>query len=106
MALRCHECGSWREQCGSDSPVAECGCARCAVAARDAARQEVAEVMADYLDLGAKLADALRERDEADAEVDALRVALAKVPRTSCPCSPGECRGCWVAAIEAALGQP
>jgi hypothetical protein len=39
------------------------------VAARDAARQEVAEVMADYLDLGAKLADALRERDEARAEL-------------------------------------
>jgi len=27
---RCNECGSWEAECGSDTPVAGCGCARCA----------------------------------------------------------------------------
>lgn len=27
---RCYECGSWEAQCGSETPVEGCGCARCA----------------------------------------------------------------------------
>lgn len=30
---RCTECGSWGVECGSDKPVADCSCARCANAA-------------------------------------------------------------------------
>jgi len=35
---RCDECGSWEAECANPEPVSDCGCARCAVVARDRAR--------------------------------------------------------------------
>lgn len=55
---RCPECGSWDTECMSDKPVPGCGCARC---------------------LSAALAQANRERDEAQAEVAMLKDECASI---------------------------
>lgn len=63
---RCPECGSWGEECLSETPVADCGCARCLRARLSSS--ETLRVMAE------KFHDvAVKERDFARAEAERLK---------------------------------
>lgn len=101
---RCDECGSWGEECVSETAQPDCACARCAnarvrvlEAERDEARAEVErlnEVVVKQHLAYATLMDAymaacdvaqhnyVERADKAEAEVERLREALlARCPR-------------------------
>ena len=86
---RCPECGSWGSQCASDTPVKDCGCARCANA-------RAVELQKKYDELtGEKFSDrshaALKSRAEtAEARAESAETLLKRVlAETVCDCAPG-----------------
>ena len=102
---RCDECGRWGEECAFPSPQDGCGCARCLRASRDIARQQVDDLTKILIREGSvegayerRLAEALRERDEARA---ALR-AVAEKQRAACE-KYAFCQACANAVGSAAL---
>lgn len=83
---RCPECGSWGEECAFPTAQAGCGCARCLSAELASKRQQAADLTKILMREGAhqtayewRLAEALRERDEARACLAFERVTVAEL---------------------------
>lgn len=83
---RCPECGSWGEECAFPQAQAGCGCARCLRASRDSAQKQAHDLTKILIREGGvegayerRLAEALRERDEAQACLAFERVTVAEL---------------------------
>jgi hypothetical protein len=79
---RCPECGSWGEECLSEKPVVDCGCARCLRFQRDEARATV-DIRDSEIELLVKWCneqmESLRaERHQAQAEAKSLSEKAGK----------------------------
>lgn len=84
---RCPECGSWERQCGSDTPVPDCRCVRCASVEIERLRDDLGRYRALYgglcfgeTEIGQTLARVRGERnaavtraEQAEAEIERLR---------------------------------
>ena len=89
MNDRCQECGSWLVECGSDGPIYDCGCARCANARVESVETELVAFKAFTDKIKRKLSDSIAERMRLGARlagvkpiVDAAEVLIDHVARS------------------------